>query len=56
MQELDTDGVKADEPQLEDVPSASDGNPKFGRLLVLLAFAVAIVGVLTFASQAYYTH
>ena len=55
MQELDTDGVKTDELQLDDASSDSDGNPKFGRLLLLLAFGVAIVVVLTFASQAYYT-
>lgn len=53
MQELDTDGVKAEES--EDASSASDGNPKFGRLLLLLAFGVAIVVALTFGSQAYYT-
>ena len=55
MQELDTDGVKLDELQLEEISSDSDGRPKFGRLLLLLAFAVVIVAVLTFGSQAYYT-
>lgn len=55
MQELNTDGVKPDEPQVEDVAAESDGNPKFGRLLLLLAFGVAIVVALTFGSQAYYT-
>lgn len=55
MQELDKDGVSADEVELEDAASASDGNPKFGRLLLLLAFGVAIVVALTFGSQAYYT-
>ncbi len=55
MQELDTDGIKAGELQLEDATSDSDGNPKFGRLLLLLAFGVAIVVALTFGSQAYYT-
>jgi len=55
MQELDKDGVKADDSQLEESSSISDGNPKFGRLLLLLAFGVAIVVALTFGSQAYYT-
>ena len=55
MQELDTNRVKADELPLEEVYSDLDGNPKFGRLLLLLAFAVAIVVALTFVSQAYYT-
>lgn len=55
MQELDKDGVKADESEVGEVSSASDGNPKFGRLLLLLAFGVAIVVALTFGSQAYYT-
>lgn len=55
MQELDTDGVKTEESEAEDASSVSDGNPKFGRLLLLLAFGVAIVVALTFGSQAYYT-
>lgn len=55
MQELDKDGVKVDESEVEEVSSASDGNPKFGRLLLVLAFGVAIMVLLTFASQAYYT-
>lgn len=55
MQKLDTDSVKLDESQLEETSSDSDGNPKFGRLLLLLAFGVAIVVALTFGSQAYYT-
>lgn len=36
-------------------PSGTDGSPKFGRLLIVLALAVAIVVVLTFASEAYYS-
>lgn len=55
MQELDKDGVKINESDVEEVSSVSDGNPKFGRLLLLLAFGVAIVVALTFGSQAYYT-
>ncbi len=54
MQELDTDSGKTGESQLEDAPDACDGNPKFGRLLLLLAFGVAIVVALTLGSQAYY--
>jgi hypothetical protein len=34
-------------------PDEDDGNPKFGRLLIVLLLAVALVGVLTFASEAY---
>lgn len=54
MQELDTDGEKTAESKSEEVSSDSDGTPKFGRLLLLLAFGVAIVVALTFGSQAYY--
>ncbi|HEY6772520.1 MAG TPA: hypothetical protein VI140_00975 [Oxalicibacterium sp.] len=39
----------------EEPPSGADGSPKFGRLLLLLAFAVLMVVALTFGSLAYYT-
>lgn len=32
-----------------------DGSPKFGRLLIVLVLAVALIGVITFAAEAYYT-
>ncbi len=51
MQELDT----GDKSQAEEPSSVSDGIPKFGRLLLLLAFAVALIVAITFGSQAYYT-
>lgn len=51
MQESDTDNKLAKSP---DEQSVDDGTPKFGRLLLLLAFGVAIVVALTFGSQAYY--
>ena len=31
-----------------------DGNPKFGRLLIVLLLAVALVGAITFATEANY--
>ncbi len=31
------------------------GSPKFGRLLLVLLFAVALIVVITFATEAYYT-
>jgi hypothetical protein len=34
----------------------SDGAPKFGKLLIVLAFAVAIVVALTYGSMAYYSN
>ena len=34
---------------------AHDGTPKFGRLLIVLLLAVALIGVLTFAAEAYYS-
>ena len=33
----------------------SDGTPKFGRLLIVLVLAVALIGVLTLAAEAYYS-
>ncbi|PIG29031.1 hypothetical protein CLU93_3333 [Janthinobacterium sp. 35] len=35
--------------------SGNDGAPKFGRLLIVLALAVALIGALTFAAEAYYS-
>ena len=32
----------------------NDGTPKFGRLLLVLLSAVALIGLITFASEAYY--
>lgn len=39
----------------DEQPSCSDGTPKFGRLLIVLAASVLIIVVLTFGSQAYFT-
>jgi hypothetical protein len=40
-----------------EVPSEPDtvGSPKFGRLLLVLALAVAIIVAITFASEAYFS-
>lgn len=35
--------------------SGNDGTPKFVRLLIVLVLAVALIGVLTFAAEAYYS-
>ena len=43
--------MMADNP----VPKADDGNPKFGRLLVVLLVAVCLIGVITVASEAFYS-
>lgn len=34
----------------------SNGMPKFGKLLIVLAFAVAIMVALTYGSMLYYTN
>jgi len=39
----------------EEQSSDRDGDPKFGRLLLVLAASVLIVVALTFGSLAYYT-
>ena len=36
-------------------PQDDDGAPKFGRLLIVLALSVALMALLTFASEAYYS-
>ena len=42
--------------QLVKKPSDDRASPRFGRLLLVLLFAVALVVVITFASEAYYTN
>ncbi|PRC95235.1 hypothetical protein [Solimicrobium silvestre] len=32
-----------------------EGNPKFGRLLMVLLFSVFLIGVITWASEAYWS-
>ena len=39
----------------EEQPSGSNDSPRFGRLLVVLVIAVLLIGVLTLASEAYFT-
>lgn len=36
-------------------PAGSDDNPKFGRLLIVLALAVLAVVAITFLSEAFYS-
>lgn len=35
--------------------SGNDGTPKFGRLLIVLLLAVALIGVITLSAEAYYS-
>lgn len=39
----------------EEQPSGADDNPKFGRLLIVLALAVLAVVAITFISEALYS-
>jgi hypothetical protein len=39
----------------EEQPPASDGAPKFGRLLLVLIGAVLLIVAITFVSEAYYS-
>lgn len=39
----------------EEQPAGSDDGPHFGRLLIILVFAVMLIGVITFASEAYFS-
>ena len=47
----------SDQNQVEQTKPAEseNGSPKFGRLLLVLLFAVALIVVITFATEAYYT-
>ncbi|MFZ6816932.1 hypothetical protein [Undibacterium sp. Ji22W] len=46
--------TKEDQVSDKKSPSTDDGTPKFGRLLLVLLFAVALIVVITFATEAYY--
>jgi hypothetical protein len=39
----------------EEQPTGSDGTPKFGRLLIVLILVVLLMGLITYASQAWYS-
>ncbi len=39
----------------EEQPTGTEGSPKFGRLLICLIIAVLAIGLLTWASEAYYS-
>ncbi|MDC8758911.1 hypothetical protein [Janthinobacterium fluminis] len=41
----------------DDVPAreTGDGRPKFGRLLIVLALAVMLIGALTLSAEALYS-
>lgn len=39
----------------DEQPPSGDGTPKFGRLLLVLIFAVILMILLTIATEAYYS-
>ncbi len=39
----------------EEQPAGSDDGPHFGKLLIVLIFAVMLVGLITFGSEAYFS-
>lgn len=39
----------------DEAPGGTDGAPKFGRLLLILAGAVMLIVAITFASEALYS-
>lgn len=39
----------------EEQSSGTDDSPKFGRLLTVLVFAVMLIGVITFATETYFS-
>ncbi|MDP1977600.1 hypothetical protein [Undibacterium sp.] len=43
-------------PPLKTPAEKDDGSPKFGRLLLVLIFAVMLIVVITLGSEAYYTN
>lgn len=48
--------MKQVEPQTEKEMSEKEDGPKFGRLLLVLLFAVMLIVAITFATEAYYSN
>ncbi|WP_189346837.1 hypothetical protein [Undibacterium macrobrachii] len=42
-------------PETKEHSTEDDGSPKFGRLLLILLAAVALIVLITFATEAYHT-
>ena len=40
---------------IETASAVPDDSPKFGRLLIVLVFAVALIVTITFAAEAFYS-
>jgi hypothetical protein len=51
MKETDDDPMRHPKEQ----PVGTDDSSKFGRLLLVLVLAVALIGVLTLAAEAYFS-
>jgi hypothetical protein len=51
--EHEPDGNPMNHP--EEQPAGTDGQPKFGRLLVVLLAVVVIIVLVTLGSEAYFT-
>jgi hypothetical protein len=39
----------------EEQPTGAEGSPKFGRLLAVLVAAIVLIGVITIATEAYFS-
>lgn len=48
---------KSDSPMYhpEEQTAGTDDSPKFGRLLIVLVFVVILIGVITLASEKYFS-
>ncbi|HEY4317025.1 MAG TPA: hypothetical protein VGN04_05450 [Herbaspirillum sp.] len=55
MTELPEEPKKNPMNHPEEPPTGVDGSPKFGRLLIVLVLTVILLGLLTWATQAYYS-
>ena len=51
----DKNGTEKPVRHPEERPAGTDDSPKFGRLLIVLVFAVMLIGVITWASETYFT-
>lgn len=55
MNDPTEDQLNAPHGHPDEQPAGADGSPKFGRLLIVLALAVIMIGVLTLTSEAYFS-
>ncbi len=54
MTNLENPDQQSGQHEVRPAQNEDDGSPKFGRLLLVLLFAVGVIVLITFATEAYH--